>query len=75
MRFFMFTTVAASVAVAIAVPALDNRQARVCNSRLYSQPVCCSTNIVGVAAVDCAPREFSLRLRIKRDRSFKLRYL
>jgi hypothetical protein len=75
MRFFMITTVAASVAVAIAVPTLDNRQERLCSSALYSSLQCCSTDVLGVADLGCTPREFSLLLRIKGDRSFISRYL
>jgi len=61
----MITTVAASVALAIAVPTLNNSQARLCNSDTASNPLCCATDVVGVVNLDCSPREFSLRLGIK----------
>ena len=61
----MITTVAASLAVAIgAVPTSDNNQGRLCNSDTASNPVCCSANVLGAAAIDCATREFSVRLSI-----------
>ena len=65
MRFTMLTTIAASVAVAIAMPALelDGRQAgRLCNANGGSNAVCCATDIVGAAALDCGPREFQPQL-------------
>ena len=66
MRFIMITTVAASVAVAMgAVPALDKGRARLCSANTASNPVCCGTVILGVLGLDCATREFYLRLRIK----------
>jgi len=72
----MITTVAASVAVAMgAVPALDKNPARLCHSGTASNPVCCSTDVLGLADLDCATREFSLRLRIKGDHLSTLFYL
>ena len=57
----MITTVAASVAFAIgAVLASNNELARLCNSGTASNPVCCGTNVLGAASLDCATREFSL---------------
>lgn len=61
MRFIMITTVAASVAVAMgAVLASGNEPAHLCNSGTASNPVCCSTDVLGLADLDCATREFSL---------------
>jgi len=57
MRLFMITTVVASVALAIA---LDNGREPLCNSGTASNAVCCSTNIVGAASLDCGTREFLL---------------
>jgi len=62
MRFFV---VAASVAVALAMPGLDARggggggggQGQLCYSGV---PQCCATDVLGVADLDCAPREFLL---------------
>jgi len=57
----MITTVAASLVVAIgAVPALDNNQARLCSANTASNPVCCSTLVIGIVGLDCTTREFSL---------------
>ena len=70
----MITTVAASVALATAVPTLDNSQARLCNSDTASNPLCCATDIVGVVNLDCSPREFSPRLGIKGTRLSALLY-
>jgi hypothetical protein len=66
MRFFMITTVAASVAVAIAMPAPDGREA-LCNAGA-SIPLCCSTDVLGAVDLDCGPRESSLRLGITGNR-------
>jgi len=68
MRFFV---IAASVAAALAMPALDARglglghggggggggQGQLCYS---GTPQCCATDVLGVADLDCAPREFLL---------------
>ena len=64
MRFSMITILAASVAAAIAMPAMEaaNAQAtgNLCSSPTASNPVCCATDIIGVANIDCASREFLL---------------
>jgi hypothetical protein len=45
-------------AVTIAVPAsLSPRQSDVC-SGAEGTPLCCDVNVLGVADLDCAPREF-----------------
>jgi len=83
MRFFI---VAACVAVAMAIPALDARgggggggggggAGPLCYS---GTPQCCATDILGVADLDCAPREFLLAAcvsGIKGGRSSALLYL
>jgi len=59
----MITTVAASVAVAIAMPALDSTSQetpRLCSSATASNPLCCATDVLGAADLDCASREFLL---------------
>jgi len=63
MRFFMITTVAATVAVAIAMPAMDSNSQetpRLCSSATASNPLCCATDVIGVADLDCVSREFLL---------------
>ena len=76
MRFITITTVAASVALAMgAVLASDENIASVCNSGNAKNPVCCSTDVLGVASLDCTTREFSLRLRITGDHLSTLSYL
>ena len=57
----MITTVAASVALAMgATLASDNHSARLCSANTASNPVCCSTLVLGIVGLDCTAREFSL---------------
>ena len=64
MRFSMITIVAASVAAAIAMPAMEAANAQetgnLCRSATAPNPVCCATDIVGIADIDCSTREFLL---------------
>ena len=67
MQFFMITSVLASVAVAFAMPGGDGSSGSggnqsLCPIGLYSNPKCCSVDVLGVAAVGCATRMFSLQL-------------
>jgi len=66
MRFFMITSVLASVAVALAMPGGGGGggggDGILCHSSTFPNPECCSTDVLGVAALDCIPRKFSLRL-------------
>ncbi|KIM42521.1 hypothetical protein M413DRAFT_26572 [Hebeloma cylindrosporum] len=66
MRFITITTVAASLAMAIAMPASDNvninyargataSSARLCNDDTASTALCCSTPVLGAISLDCAP--------------------
>lgn len=48
----------ATAAVASAIPALESRQAPLC-SGLSGTPVCCATDVLGLADLDCANRTFS----------------
>ncbi|KAJ9495785.1 beta ketoadipyl CoA thiolase, th1 [Exophiala xenobiotica] len=53
-----FSTIAvvlagATAAVATAIPALKERQSTLCTGS-YS-PVCCATDVLGLADLDCAP--------------------
>ncbi len=55
-----FSTIAvvlagATAAVATAIPALKERQSTLCTGS-YS-PVCCATDVLGLADLDCAPRK------------------
>lgn len=45
----------ASTALASAIPDMSPRQAAVC-SGTEGNPVCCATDVLGVADLDCAPR-------------------
>jgi len=60
MRFSVAAIVLAGAtsAVASAIPALVERQSAVCTGD-YS-PVCCATDVLGIADLDCAPRESAL---------------
>jgi len=72
MRFFMITAVFASVAVAIAMPAMDayaQETPRLCSSGTASNPVCCALSVLGAADLDCAPREFFLPACANRRKS------
>jgi len=71
MRFFVITTVAASVAFAIAVP----NRGPLCTDSISNNPVCCATDVVGVANLNCAPREISFRLWVTSHRSLTSLYL
>jgi len=55
MRFSVAAIVLAGAtsAVASAIPALVERQSAVCTGD-YS-PVCCATDVLGIADLDCAP--------------------
>ena len=49
---------------AMAQPAhLVDRQAMVCGGTLYSQAQCCSTDVLGVADLDCAVRTSMIPLQ------------
>ncbi|KIM42520.1 hypothetical protein M413DRAFT_10084 [Hebeloma cylindrosporum] len=65
MRFITITTVAASLAMAIAMPASDNvninyargattTSARLCNGNTASNALCCGTGVIGILSLDCA---------------------
>jgi len=68
-------TVVASAAVALAMPGGDGGSSSgggggngvLCHSSTFPNPECCATDVLGVADLDCTPREFSLRLCIERD--------
>jgi len=76
--FFIITTVAASVAVALAAPPAaaggssgltaigsgltTSGDASAKGAVCPSVAVCCTTDIAGAVNLDCAAREFSLRL-------------
>ena len=66
MRFFMITSVLASVAVALAMPGVSGGgsggDGTLCHSSTFPNPECCATDVLGVADLDCTPRKFSLRL-------------
>ena len=62
MQFLMITSVLASVAIALAMPGGSGGGSYACPAGLYSNAQCCATNVLGVAALDCAGRKFSLRL-------------
>lgn len=62
MRFqtIVIALAGATTAMAAAVPGkstLMERQAVLC-SGLSSSPLCCATDVLGVADLDCAPRKF-----------------
>lgn len=38
--------------------------AAVCPTGLFSNPLCCSTNVLDLVGVDCVTREFLLHLRV-----------
>jgi hypothetical protein len=64
MQFFTIASVLASVAVALALPGGGgnggNGGGSLCPNGLYSNPQCCATNVLGVAALDCSTRKFLL---------------
>lgn len=51
----LFTTVLAFAVAAVASP-LQERQAGLCSS---GNPVCCATDVLNLANLDCAPRKSS----------------
>ena len=63
MRFFMITSVLASVAVALAMPAEGGAGDSVlCPLATFSNPRCCATDsdvLGGTILSDCTPRKFS----------------
>lgn len=52
----VFSTVLAGASVAMAIPAMERRQAPVCTGT-DSNAVCCATDVLGVADLNCAPRK------------------
>lgn len=70
MQFFTIATVLASAVVALALPGGpgnpggDGGNHPLCPVGLYANAECCATDVLGVADLDCSPREFLLRLRI-----------
>lgn len=51
----LYTTVLAFAVAAFAAP-LDERQVGLCSS---GNPVCCATDVLNLANLDCAPRKLS----------------
>lgn len=51
---FTIATIAAFAAVALAAPAVIERQVGLCSS---GNPVCCATDVLNLANLDCAPRK------------------
>ena len=51
-------TLALFAAAAVAAPADLQARADLCNGDLYSQAQCCSTDVLGVADLDCAVRTY-----------------
>lgn len=49
----LFTTIFAFAAAAMAAPVVEERQVGLCNS---GSPVCCATDVLNLANLDCAPR-------------------
>ncbi|KAF2853825.1 hypothetical protein T440DRAFT_290536 [Plenodomus tracheiphilus IPT5] len=49
---FTIATIAAFAAVAFAAPAVVERQVGLCSS---GNPVCCATDVLNLANLDCAP--------------------
>jgi hypothetical protein len=49
----------ATVAVASAIPSLEERQSALLCSGLSGTPVCCATDVLGLADLDCAPRKLA----------------
>ncbi|KAH9861799.1 hypothetical protein J1614_011552 [Plenodomus biglobosus] len=49
---FTLATLAALTATALASPTLQNRQVGLCSS---GNPVCCATDVLNLANLDCAP--------------------
>ena len=52
-----FIVLAALFASAMAVPAELNARTSVCEGGLYTNPQCCSTDVLGVADLDCKVRK------------------
>ena len=46
----------ATAAMATAIPSLEERQAALLCSGLSGTPVCCATDVLGLADLDCATR-------------------
>jgi hypothetical protein len=59
MQFLMIATAVASAAFALALP---GGSGELCPTGLYSNPLCCAVDVLGVVDLDCDEREFSLRL-------------
>lgn len=53
----------ATVVVATAIPALQERQAALC-AGLSGTPVCCATDVLGLADLDCATRKYTYILNV-----------
>jgi hypothetical protein len=67
MQFLMIATVVASAAFALALPGGGGNSngggnVELCPTGLYSNPLCCTVDVLGVADLDCDEREFSLQL-------------
>jgi hypothetical protein len=52
----LYTTILAFAVAAFAAPLEDKRQVGLCAS---GSPVCCATDVLNLANLDCAPRELS----------------
>lgn len=64
----------ASTALASAIPGistLQDRQAALCAGASNS-PVCCATDVLGVADLDCAPRMFYPSITLRLDQKSNL---
>ena len=64
----MITSVLASVAVALAMPAGGGDAGTLCHSATFSNPRCCKTDLAGVATSDCVARKF-FASTLNRERS------
>jgi hypothetical protein len=57
---FTIAAVLSMAAIAFASP-VEQRQVGLCSS---GNPVCCATDVLNLANLDCAPRKFSLLLQL-----------
>ncbi|KAK6336352.1 hypothetical protein TWF696_001913 [Orbilia brochopaga] len=73
MKFSTFTTAAALFMISAAVPLAQNgpddgESEPVCSKGLYSNPQCCTTDVLGVANLDCKTPLFSKQVVLRRGK-------
>lgn len=59
--------IAASAGAALAHPAALTECAELCSSRLYNIPNCCTSDILGFAALDCTTRKIGPHFFVTRQ--------